>query len=97
MRPQAPKSVKDLLQDIQKMRKAYAGRGNSQRGRNGSPPYGEKKLDNRPRWSEEALESQMQLISEYITNQLDSGKETNVFKQHDKIKAEIIEPILQNA
>ena len=43
-----------------------------------------------------ALEENMQLISNYITEQHDSGKETNVFKSYEKIKNEIILPIIKN-
>ena len=60
MKPQPPKTVKELLDDIEKLKNAYAGRGKSARGRIASPEYGDhQKVDNRPRWSEAALENQI--------------------------------------
>ena len=55
MRQAAPRSVKDLLKDIDNLRKSYAGRGTI-RGNSGSP-YRDKKQQGKPRWSEEALEN----------------------------------------
>ena len=43
-----------------------------------------------------ALEENMQLISNYITEQHDSGNEANVFKSYEQIKNEIILPIIKN-
>ena len=43
-----------------------------------------------------ALEENMQLISNYITEQHDSENEANVFKSYEKIKSEIILPIIKN-
>lgn len=43
-----------------------------------------------------ALEENMQLISNFITEQHDSGNDLNVFKSYEKIKNEIILPIIKN-
>jgi hypothetical protein len=94
MRQAAPRGVKDLLKDIDNMRRAHAGK-NALRGHRSSQNKG-KDHESRPRWSEEALEGQMQLISEYVSNQMGSGRDSDVFKQHERIQTEIIEPFLKD-